>query len=87
MRALRSLAVYACVLLASAPAAALGKADATARTPDRVYLIIRTDDVGMLDALTSHRFTRALKARNVLVITYRALVAREGLKSMRRPVG
>jgi hypothetical protein len=42
---------------------------------------------GELDALTSPRFTAALKARNVLLLTYRELIAREGLKSMRRPVG
>jgi predicted glycoside hydrolase/deacetylase ChbG (UPF0249 family) len=42
---------------------------------------------GELDALTSQRFTAALKARNVVLLTYRDLIAKEGLKSMRRPVG
>jgi len=41
---------------------------------------------GELTALTSPRFTAALKARNVELLTYRDLIAREGLKSMRRPV-
>ena len=41
---------------------------------------------GELTALTSPRFSAALKARNVVLLTYRDLIAREGLKSMRRPV-
>src|SRR5260221_6788726 len=42
---------------------------------------------GELTALTSPRFAAALKARNVELVTYRDLITREGLKSMRRPVG
>lgn len=42
---------------------------------------------GELDALTSTRFTEALKARNVQLITYRELIARVGLEAMRRPAG
>ena len=42
---------------------------------------------GELDALTSRRFSAALKARNVLLLTYRELIAKEGLKAMRRPAG
>ena len=42
---------------------------------------------GELDALTSHRFRDALKARNVHLLTYRQLIAIQGLKSMRRPEG
>jgi predicted glycoside hydrolase/deacetylase ChbG (UPF0249 family) len=41
---------------------------------------------GELTALTSPRFRAALKARNVVLLTYRDVIAREGLKSMRRPV-
>jgi hypothetical protein len=41
---------------------------------------------GELTALTSPRFSAALKARTVVLLTYRDLIAREGLKSMRRPV-
>lgn len=41
---------------------------------------------GELDALTSRRFTRALKARNVELITFRDLISRQGLQAMRRPV-
>ena len=41
---------------------------------------------GELTALTSQRFSAALKARNVVLLTYRDLIVREGLKSMRRPV-
>ncbi len=40
---------------------------------------------GELDALTSRRFTRALKARNVQLITFRDLISRQGLQAMRRP--
>ncbi|MGH8057382.1 MAG: ChbG/HpnK family deacetylase, partial [Candidatus Entotheonellia bacterium] len=40
---------------------------------------------GELDALTSKRFTGALKARNVQLITYRELIGKNGLKAMRRP--
>lgn len=42
---------------------------------------------GELDALTSHRFTRALKARHVQLITFRDLIGRQGLAAMRRPTG
>ena len=40
---------------------------------------------GELDALTSQRFSEALKARNVRLITYRQLIEMQGLKSMKRP--
>ena len=42
---------------------------------------------GELDALTSRRFSEALKARNVRLITYRQLIETQGLQSMRRPGG
>jgi len=42
---------------------------------------------GELDALTSRRFSDAVKARNVRLITYRQLIEMQGLKSMRRPGG
>jgi chitin disaccharide deacetylase len=42
---------------------------------------------GELDALTSQRFRDALEARNVQLLTYRQLIAMQGLKSMRRPEG
>jgi predicted glycoside hydrolase/deacetylase ChbG (UPF0249 family) len=42
---------------------------------------------GELDALTSQRFTGAVKARNVRLITYRELIAKHGLTAMRRPAG
>jgi predicted glycoside hydrolase/deacetylase ChbG (UPF0249 family) len=42
---------------------------------------------GELDALTSARFSEAVKARNVRLITYRQLIEMQGLKSMRRPGG
>jgi predicted glycoside hydrolase/deacetylase ChbG (UPF0249 family) len=42
---------------------------------------------GELDALTSPRFRNALKARNVRLLTYRQLIAIQGLQSMRRPEG
>ena len=41
---------------------------------------------GEFTALTSPRFSAALKARNVVLVTYRDLITREGLQSMRRPV-
>ena len=40
---------------------------------------------GELNALTSEKFKSALKARGVKLLTYRQLIAMEGLKSMRRP--
>jgi predicted glycoside hydrolase/deacetylase ChbG (UPF0249 family) len=42
---------------------------------------------GELDALTSQRFRDALKARNIRLMTYRQLIAMQGLRSMRRPQG
>jgi predicted glycoside hydrolase/deacetylase ChbG (UPF0249 family) len=42
---------------------------------------------GELDALTSQRFSEAVKARNVQLMTYRQLIEMQGLKSMRRPGG
>jgi chitin disaccharide deacetylase len=42
---------------------------------------------GELDALTSSRFRDALAARNVRLLTYRQLIAIQGLQSMRRPEG
>ena len=42
---------------------------------------------GELDALTSKRFSDALKARNIRLITYRQLIEMQGLKSMKRPGG
>lgn len=42
---------------------------------------------GELTALTSAQFAAALKARNVVLLTYRDVIAKDGLKSMRRPVG
>src|SRR6266550_5848739 len=42
---------------------------------------------GELDAVTSQRFRDAIKARNVQLLTYRQLIAMQGLKSMRRPEG
>jgi chitin disaccharide deacetylase len=40
---------------------------------------------GELDAVTSQRFRDAIKARNVQLLTYRQLIAMQGLQSMRRP--
>ncbi len=40
---------------------------------------------GELTALTSQQFRVALKAKNVQLLTYRQLIAMQGLKSMRRP--
>jgi predicted glycoside hydrolase/deacetylase ChbG (UPF0249 family) len=42
---------------------------------------------GELDALTSSRFARAVKARNVVLITYREVIHQQGLEAMRRPAG
>jgi predicted glycoside hydrolase/deacetylase ChbG (UPF0249 family) len=42
---------------------------------------------GELDALTSSRFRESLAARNVRLLTYRQLIAIQGLQSMRRPEG
>jgi hypothetical protein len=42
---------------------------------------------GELNALTSKRFSDALKSHDVKLITYRQLIKMEGLKTMRRPGG
>jgi predicted glycoside hydrolase/deacetylase ChbG (UPF0249 family) len=42
---------------------------------------------GELDALTSRRFSDAVNARNVRLITYRQLIEMQGLTAMRRPGG
>jgi predicted glycoside hydrolase/deacetylase ChbG (UPF0249 family) len=42
---------------------------------------------GELDALTSQRFKDAIKSHKVKLLTYRDLIAIQGLKSMRRPEG
>jgi predicted glycoside hydrolase/deacetylase ChbG (UPF0249 family) len=42
---------------------------------------------GELDAVTSQRFRDALKAHNVQLLTYRQVIAMQGLQSMRRPEG
>ena len=42
---------------------------------------------GELDALMSPRFRDALKTRNIQLLTYRQLIAMQGLNSMRRPEG
>lgn len=42
---------------------------------------------GELDALTSSRFTQALKRRNIRLITFRDLIHQQGLEAMRRPAG
>jgi hypothetical protein len=47
-----------------------------------VYLVIRSDD-----ALTSRRFSDTLKSRNIQLLTYRQLIAMQGLQSMHRPAG
>ncbi len=40
-----------------------------------------------VDALTSQRCTGTVKARNVVLITYRDLITKQGLTAMRRPAG
>jgi predicted glycoside hydrolase/deacetylase ChbG (UPF0249 family) len=42
---------------------------------------------GELDAVTSQRFRDAVKAHNIKLLTYRQVIAMEGLQSMRRPRG
>jgi predicted glycoside hydrolase/deacetylase ChbG (UPF0249 family) len=42
---------------------------------------------GELNALTSRRFINALKKRDIKLLTYRDLIAMQGLRSMRRPAG
>jgi predicted glycoside hydrolase/deacetylase ChbG (UPF0249 family) len=42
---------------------------------------------GELNALLSKKFKKALKARNVQLLTYRDVIAKQGLESMRRPAG
>jgi hypothetical protein len=79
--------VASSVLLASSSISGFAQADAP------VYLIIRSDDAGMSHsvnmALQAHvtAIHRALKARNVVLTTYRELIAKHGLTAMRRPAG
>jgi len=42
---------------------------------------------GELDAVTSQRFRGAVKARGVRLLTYREVIATQGLKAMQRPKG
>ncbi len=42
---------------------------------------------GELTALTSKRFGQALRKHNIKLLTYRDLIAMQGLQSMRRPAG
>ncbi len=42
---------------------------------------------GELNALTSAQFRDAVKARKIQLLTYRQLIAMQGLQSMRRPAG
>jgi chitin disaccharide deacetylase len=42
---------------------------------------------GELDALTSRRFSDAVKARNIRLMTYRQLIEMKGLHAMQRPEG
>jgi predicted glycoside hydrolase/deacetylase ChbG (UPF0249 family) len=42
---------------------------------------------GELSALTSPRFSDALKTRNIRLVTYRQLIDMQGLQAMRRPEG
>ena len=42
---------------------------------------------GELNALTSPRFSEALKARKIKLITYRDLIAMQGLEAMKQPGG
>src|SRR2546426_3598398 len=39
------------------------------------------------DALTAQRFTGAVKARNVVLMTDRELITKQGLTAIRRPAG
>jgi predicted glycoside hydrolase/deacetylase ChbG (UPF0249 family) len=40
---------------------------------------------GELDGLTAARFAQALKDRHIHLITYRELIGKQGLQSMKRP--
>jgi hypothetical protein len=40
---------------------------------------------GELDALTSQRFSDALKSHNVRLVTYRQVIDMQGLKAQQRP--
>jgi hypothetical protein len=42
---------------------------------------------GEFNGLTSEQFNRALEARSIQLITYRQLIAKQGLVAMRRPAG
>jgi hypothetical protein len=48
---------------------------------------IRSVNCAVLDAFTSPRFSAAVKARHVLLTTYRDVIATHGLQAARRPAG
>jgi hypothetical protein len=75
---IRSVVWVVPLLLGGSPMPLSGQARDTAS------LIIRQEE---LDALSSPRFTAPVEARNVLLTTYRELIATQGLKAMRRPAG
>jgi hypothetical protein len=92
MDASRVVAVYNCPLLAISPASVFGIDDAELGAlsdvnTGRPLADMSANRHGDLEALTSPRFTEALEAQNIQPITYRDLIAREGLKVMRRPAG
>jgi hypothetical protein len=57
------------------------------RNTDQPVAAMRMHGQGELDARTATSFTGAWKARNVVRLTSRELIARERLQSMRRPAG
>ena len=84
---LRSFAVLSGTLLLAAPTHIVGQADPSriAGGPGQVYLTIRSDDDGMSHSVNMG--PDALKAHNVRLLTYRQLIAIQGLQSMQRPEG
>jgi hypothetical protein len=68
-------------LLFASPADVVGQADAS------TYLAeLSKNYQGELTAVTSQRFRDAIKAHNAHLLTYRQLIAIQGLQSM-RPAG
>jgi hypothetical protein len=92
---LRSFALLSGSLLLAAPTHIVGQADPSriSGSAEQVYLIIRSDDAGMshsvnmgLERLIAPELG-ALKAHNVRLLTYRQLIAIQGLQSTHRTRG
>ena len=59
----------------------------SSRWPVAFFVLLLFSSPTSVDALTPQRFTGTVKARNVVLITDRELITKQGLTAMRRPAG